>query len=291
MKAANYSIVSFLNSPVTGERIAIGLIILLPDGKVITGFSSKKMEFAKRLNPSNYSFFEKKIQSYFNGLDRLNIEPSGARFNLDYLNYLSIYEQGSIHFSEPKLILEEITETKFEKFFNLWIQEDFRLNPEHIEPNKEVEKFKQGIEIKIRQPLRHKIDVDYKVKSASVPQLIFDFKVDAIGANGSLFSAKSVDLISTTHQSAQNTIARFEFMLSCLIPFVESKFHLSGSHRNVLILNEPPENNPNFELYRKLLDKNALPFEVTSVSRASDFTTDVLHKKAKPLSELLEGYN
>ena len=99
-----YSIVSFLNNPVSDEKIACGLIFS-SDNFSRFRFSQSKMEIIRILNPENYAFFEKAI-----------LHASGTS------DFELLQNRGVLHISSPKILIEENTQESFDWYFSKWIE-------------------------------------------------------------------------------------------------------------------------------------------------------------------------
>ena len=112
--------------------------------------------------------------------------------NLDYLNRLSIYNNGFLQFDKPSVINLAFDSSKFHSFFGKYIELNLK------EPKKAVidRTFNRTIEKVFRKPLLNVIDIDYKVKKEQIPGLFFDYTLDGIGVNGSVYTVKTIDLNS-----------------------------------------------------------------------------------------------
>jgi hypothetical protein len=282
-----FSIVSFLNNQISGEKIAIGLIFL-KDETPFVRFSKAKINLAKKINPLSFSLLTSNIKNFepkfLNNINKLKNE---SNFSLDNLYRLNGYEQGIINISTPKLFNAEINTETVEYYFNEWIENKSHLEKEEIIKPKKESTIKQTVKTNLAI-YKERIDINYRVEKENIPDLFFDYRLDVIAANGSLITAKSVDLENQKSGSIENSIAKYELLLDCLIPFSEKKLHLKSSgHENLLLINKPLKGSENEELYHKLKNQRQFKFKVAELDQLSKLKSVIAKHGVSKFSERL----
>lgn len=191
-----YSIIRFVNNPLSRENLAIGMIVI-SDGQVFYKFSKEKIAITQKINSNNaklLGYTLAKIETFID--EQLKQEVSlftkEVSVNLEYLNRLSIYNNGFLQFDKPSIINLAFDNTKFQNFFKKYIELNLRETKKVIIDRS----FKNTIKKVFQKPLMDVIDLDYKVKKEQIPNLFFDYTLDGIGVNGSVYSLKSIDLNS-----------------------------------------------------------------------------------------------
>jgi hypothetical protein len=284
-----YCIISYLNNSITEEKVAIGFLVIQENNPPYLKFSPSKLQIVKRLNASAYNFLNKNIQEFVKSIEMMSRENSFVNYSSEDLTRLNIYEQGIFHFSTPRILNEEPNIEKLDFYFKKWIDNGMQEKTAHIK--KDISEFKSHLENKLYIPLRKTINVNYSIKKKLIPDLIFDYKLDAIGANGSLLTAKSVDLKNAKRGSIENTVAKYEFLLDCLIPFSEKNLGLKNNHETLLIINKPDANSENEELYHKLKDQKNLDFKVIDADNIDYIQKTVAANHVSKFSSLLEKWS
>ena len=188
-----YSIVRFINNSLTNENLAVGMVVI--SGKdVFYKFSAEKVNLVKKLNPLNVSLLEytlDKIKSFIND-EILSKKPlfSDLTFNVEYLERLSIYNNGFLKFDKPSGINISFDKEKFDNFFKRYIELNIEIPPKPIIDRS----FSNAVNKAFSEPLKDKIDINYKMKKGVIPNLFFDYRLDGIGMNGVIYTVKSIDL-------------------------------------------------------------------------------------------------
>lgn len=191
-----YSIIRYVNNPLSKENLAIGMI-LISGNKIFYGFSDSKIKLAHRINRRNAELLDytvKKISDFIQNdlYEEVKLFSDDSSLNVEYLNRLSIYNNGFLQFDKPTVLNMEFDKMKFESFFEKYIE--INLLPQK---KKIIDKsFDRIIRKTFKEPLKDVINTDYKIKKESIPNLFFDYKVDGIGVNGSIYTLKSIDLNS-----------------------------------------------------------------------------------------------
>jgi hypothetical protein len=191
-----YSIIRFVNNPLSKENLAIGMI-LISGNNVYYKFSKDKIALSRKINNSSSNLLDytiKKISDFidFQLKEEVSLFSKEVSVNLEYLKRLSIYNNGFIQFDSPSILHASFSSSNFNDFFQRYIE--LNLKPQR---KKIIDRtFNRTIKKVFFEPLRDVIDLNYKVKKDQLPNLFFDYTLDGIGVNGSVYSVKSIDLNS-----------------------------------------------------------------------------------------------
>ncbi len=288
MKSA-YSILKYVNNPLSNEAIALGLIVIA-DKQVYFHLSNQKLELAKKLNSKNYKLLEFSLNQFKSFVKREAVDESIFLFksekqlNNEYLNRLSNYNNGILQFSKPEIIHSNVSPTTFQDYFKKFIGEEI-----HFEGKQKESDFKKVIEEKLYNPLRDKIDIDYILRKKQIDTLFFDFHFDGIGVNGSLYAAKAIDFNSNRQLGQiRNDISDFESVIERLKRLADSK-GLSSDHKFCLIVDQYKGNAPSYNDLYSILKKDNMPlFDIISSKEMDTFVDLVIKNKARKFSEELD---
>ncbi len=114
--SAHYSIIKFLNSHITGECVAIGLVIVQPNRETFFAISDNKLKIAQHMNPKAFQLLEFACNQFI-------ASPSIKDINLTELRRMHVYNNGILAFSSPSFLNDTIeTNDKFMDIFNRWIE-------------------------------------------------------------------------------------------------------------------------------------------------------------------------
>jgi len=286
-----YSIVRFINNSLTNENLAVGMVVI--SGKdVFYKFSAEKVSLVKKINPINVSLLEytlDKIKSFIDD-EILSKKPlfSDLTFNVEYLERLSIYNNGFLKFDKPSGINMSFDMEKFDNFFRRYIELNIVIPPKPIIDRT----FTNAVNKAFSEPLKNKIDINYKMKKGLIPNLFFDYKLDGIGMNGVIYTVKSIDL------NAEPPIDKLNTQVTDL-ESLNHRIDLFGRGR----LDIQPEENKHYLVvdkyegkkvsYKNLYDmlKSQSPddylYSVIGTNELAKVTEDIKKTGAKKFSEVL----
>jgi len=288
------SILKFVNNSVSGESISLGLVAISENG-VFFKVSTQKVQLAKKLNAKSAKLLDfsiKQLRNYLaHNLESKAGHPSEFKSQIDsgLLDRLSRYNNGLLQFSYPSAIQSEITESDFYNYFDQFIgKEEIPIQQNKIAytPSRLV----SNMESKFSTPLADRIDLNITIKQKQLPSLFFDFAVDGLGVNGSLYVVKSVDLDIVKASTAKSHISEYESLLDRLIDFSVSK-GITGEPMTYLVMDAPEKEKSELcHLYRFLKNEPMKYFNVISSDVLSDVTSEIIHKQARKFAqELLPG--
>ena len=292
---SSYSIIRFVNNPLSKENLAIGLI-MISNNKVYYKFSNQKIQLVERINPVNFKLLEYTI-SKINNFIKNEIEQEVSLFsdnhkvNFEYLKRLSIYNNGFLQFDNPSVINIDFDEVKFDEFFHKYI--DLVIKP--IEKKVIDNSFSKVIKKIFREPLKDIIDIDYKVKRTEIPNLFFDYKLDGIGYNGVIYSVKSIDLNSEKPiDQIRKDISELESLNPRIDLFGKSKGFEPQYNKHYLVIDEyKGRKNSYHELYDILSNQNLddYKYHLINSDQLKDVTSDIKKANAHKFSDLINSSN
>ena len=262
-----YSIIRFVNNPLSKENLAIGMIVI-SGGKVFYKFSKEKINITHKINSKNSNLLEYTIDKISDFIDlqlkeEVSLFSREVNVNLEYLNRLSIYNNGFIQFDKPSIISLEFDNNKFNSFFQKYIELNLRETKKAIIDRS----FKNTIENVFCKPLTNVIDLDYKVKKEQIPNLFFDYTLDGIGVNGSVYSLKSIDLNSEKPlDSFRRDISDLE-SLNYRIDLFSKDNDLDSENNQHYLLIDPYKGSKSshYKLYDILMEQNNADYPYTII--------------------------
>ncbi|ENA1802749.1 hypothetical protein ABF179_002157 [Flavobacterium psychrophilum] len=290
-----YSIIRFVNNPLSKENLAIGLI-MISNNKVFYKFSNEKIQLVNKINPLNFKLLEYTIDKISNFIkseleNDISLFSDDNKVNLEYLKRLSVYNNGFLQFDNPSAINIDFDKVKFEDFFHKYI--DLVVKP--VEKKVIDNRFSKIVNEVFREPLRDIINIDYKVKKAEIPNLFFDYKLDGIGYNGIIYSVKSIDLNSERPiDQIRNDISEFESLNPRIDSFGKSKGFLPENNRHYLVIDKYNGRKASYhELYEILSNQisDDYKYHLINSNELKDVTSDIKKANAHKFSDLINSTN
>ncbi len=301
--AGYYSILRFVNNPLSDESIALGLVMLADDSEQPPGqvrgeksaqalfrLSETKVEFAKKLNPISaklltfslaqlHQFFKRDLADQSYQLLTFPVLVQQA-----FIERLSKYNNGLLQFTKPTRIESDQLTTAFDRYFNRFIESNIpiRVNAD----NQTVNRLKQRMQRDFYEPLRGTIDVDYILRKRQLPALYFDYHLDGIGVNGAMYAVKAIDLNANHHlDTIQRELSEFESVIDRLNRFAQ--LHKMVGQPVYYLVVDPYEgdNKDRKELYDIL--QSTPQFTLTTSAKLGDIAARLRQKKVGKFSEKL----
>lgn len=292
-----YSIIRFINNSLSNENLAIGMIVI-SGASIYFRFSNEKINLVKKINPLNSDLLEYtvgKIQTFIKAeVENKKTLFSEFTFNVEYLNRLSIYNNGFLKFDSPSGINISFDKILFDNFFKRYIDLNIKM------PSKQVvdHSFRKAIKHVFSEPLKNQIDIDYKVKKGSIPSLFFDYKLDGIGINGVIYTVKSLDLNAEPPLDLLNKQVSELESLNARLDLFSKKLDMNlGKNEHYLVIDKYKGNKPSFRsFYETLKDQSPSDFsyKVISSFELNDVTMRIKNRNTRKFSEelsLLEDKN
>lgn len=288
-----YSIIRFVNNPLSKENLAIGLI-MISNNKVYYKFSNEKIQLVNKINPSNFKLLEYTIDKISNFIKnenelekKVSLFSDDNKMNFEYLKRLSIYNNGFLQFDNPSIINIDFDEVKFHDFFHKYI--DLIIKP--VEKKKIDNIFSKRVRQIFQEPLKDIIDIDYKVKKAEIPNLYFDYKLDGIGYNGIVYSVKSIDLNSERKiDLIRKDISELESLNPRIDLFSKLKGFDPSKNKHYLVIDKYKGTKASYhELYDILSGQNSFDcnYNLINSDELKDVTSDIKKTNAHKFSELV----
>lgn len=288
-----YSIIRYVSNQWSNESIAVGLLVI-SEKELFFEVSDHKIRLARNLNPkankllkfsvNQLSQFVASEKKKFQDNFQTNLPLEKPRLTLSFIKKLHQYNSGVLQFSAPEAINKEFNQEVFERYFNKIVG----ISEKPLEEKKVQSEFVRKIEKRLYDPLRDKIDVDYKLKKKSLPSLYFDYHLDNIGVNGAIIASSSIDLNNERIDALQKKLAEYEAVVDRLQKFAETK-NIGSDHNFYLIADSyKGQTISNMELDAMLQGKINDKFKRISTSELDKVVKKVKEKKATKFSELIE---
>ncbi|WP_220459113.1 hypothetical protein [Gelidibacter maritimus] len=179
--------------------------------------------------------------------------------------------------------------SKFHDFFSKYIELNLR------EPKKAIidRTFKRTIEDVFHKPLLNFIDINYKMKKEQIPGLFFDYTLDGIGVNGSVYTVKSIDLNSEKPlDNFRRDISELE-SLNYRIDLFSKENNLDSDKNNHYLVIDPYNGSKSsyHQLYNILIEQNDedYPYSVINTNVLPHVTKEIMDSQSIiKFSEYLE---
>lgn len=197
-----YSILSAVINPVSGEKIAIGL--LLSDGnESIFRCSDSRLSIVNQIVDNNTRQF---IKSYIKSIDSVirNIDINNDTTNIfycegknvivnePYIEYLSKYSKNVISFSKPAKIDLKVEKEVFNNLFAKFITE------EH-EPEVKIERKIKLVKNELFPKAEKHFTIEKHFVQSKETKLLLPVKIDLFGTNGKIVIGHFFDLEKPTN--------------------------------------------------------------------------------------------
>lgn len=287
-----YSIIRFVNNPLSKENLAIGLI-MISGNKIHYKFSNEKIQLVNKLNPVNFKLLEYTIEKINNFIQNelksdVSLFSDDNKINFEYLKRLSVYNNGFLQFDNPSIINIDFDDVKFNDFFNKYIQLSYK-----PVKKKEVDyTFSKIIKEVFQEPLSGLIDIDYKIEKEKIPGLFFDYKLDGIGINGVIYSVKSIDLNSDkTIDQIRKDVSELESLNYRIDLLGKSIKGIDPNlNRHFLVVDEYKGQKKSYkQLFNILSEQKNIeyPYAVVNSGNLDEVTKEIQKSKASKFSEIL----
>jgi hypothetical protein len=246
-----YSLLQVPLRPAGQEQLNIGLL-LVGDHGILFSYSEPKLNALKNLIPSTAFNL---LRSYLISLKtKINEDSSLIKTqfsNLEFLNYLSNYNNNLLTFSKPSALDIEPTKETFKRLFEKFV----------FEPSLEVElsvlaeplPIYSQVQTKLFPKIEGKVNIDKKVTSHDLKTLIAPVKVDFIGKNQVPVAGVSVDF-TKSENTLVNSLSKFVSLIHAL-----DKDNLQGGKYFVLG-KEPNQNSIQHKRWEDMRDTGFVEF-------------------------------
>ena len=285
-----YSIIRYVNNPLSRENLAIGMILI--SGKfVFYRFSDYKIKLAHKINSRNRDLLDytvEKIMAFISNelKSEIKLFPGDNSVNVEYLNRLSVYNNGFLQFDKPSALNMGFDKSGFDDFFKKYVEVVLPVQKKKVINRS----FDRAIKRVFKDPLKEKINLDFKIKKESIPNLFFDYTVDGIGVNGSIYTLKSIDLNSEKPiDNFRRDISELESLNYRLNLFGERNGLKANENKHFLLINPYKGSKGSYrDLYEVLNDQNEkdFPYKVIGSKDLPGVTAEF--KKSNSLKKFTE---
>lgn len=174
-----YSIVYTQLSPVSHERLNLGLIMLSEQG-IKFRFADEKVNLLKRLLSTDA---QKLVKSYLLSIQnkasvKNELYEPYKEISESFLNYLSDYSNNLVSFSKPEMIQAAFSDEVFLKLYNKFI---FREKEKVAVPLKQG--FDDSFKLSFFKRVEKRANVSIELNADKLDFVLFPITVDMIGRN------------------------------------------------------------------------------------------------------------
>lgn len=273
-----YTLIKISTNPSSGDQITVGLLLKTKQ-RFYLKFSERKINLSLRLYEEDERFFNFFKAQLENKVNEFNMQLSGVDNNFfhpetfltsDFFSHLNKSSNNLVQFSEPSIVSGDFTEEQFNKLYEIFVEKLLERS------NKEMakdERFFRNVEEKLIRKVENKIHTNYDINSKIISTLNFSFRLDCIGKNGSIISAKSLDFNSSS-QIIERNLIRYEVVLSNLCN--------SDTERKAFLIADEPENKKkeNYNIW-ETINKKSDVFEIVNSEEADKIAHYIDKNSAK----------
>lgn len=253
----------------SGDSLTIGIILASPDGLRFK-ISSKKVSLAKSLvsiDGSLLDFIEREITAKVQEQNKILLSSKNSLFEAStfltdtYFQYLANYSNGLLKFTQPSIIADHVTESKFLKLYSLFVDGSTEPITKKDESKKTYEKiFYSNINTNLIEKVKDKVHTKKLIGSEVVPTLFTPFEIDCIGLNGELIGAKSIPFT----QNKQTLQKRVNTYISVIAHLTATYKRSLVDNRFFLIADAPSKNSPTFNFWNDLFNNENIVKVISS---------------------------
>lgn len=272
-----YSILQVPTRPAGQEQLNIGLL-LVGDSASYFRFSSKKLEFVKKLIPDNSYIL---LRSYlFNLAEKIKTENDALRSrfrNTDFISYLSAYNNNLITFSKPLPIDIEVNVRTYQALFEKFIF-PIELDVEEEGKIQKTDSLHKQLKKNLYPRIKEHVNLDQILTTKEIPSLLVpSVKVSFIGQNNIPVAGQGVDFEKPADQITTN--------ISRLITLIKAFEEESKTGQYYIIGREPDKKSFKEQHDNWLHIKNSNLIEFVDVSETEKISQYIEQHNVKPFVE------
>lgn len=251
-----YSLIKISPNEMSGDSLTIGLILSSLNGYKVR-FSKNRKQLAKTILSTDGSivdFIEREISNNVKRHNKIISNCTQGFFELEtllnseYFVYLSKYSNGLLKITAPSFIADDIDEIKFNKLFNLFVDNKIYNEENRVEVKNKEAIFNEKVKTNLINRVQNKVHVHQNIDNKIVPSLFNPFQIDCIGLNGAFVGAKSLPFTQskeTLHKSINTYIS--------VIAQLSSQFNKPlDDNKFFLIADQPMKKTPEYDLWQLL---------------------------------------
>lgn len=176
-----YAIIYTSISPLSHERINLGLLLFEEGGNSIVKFSPEKLSLIKQVLPDDsFKLLKVQLKAFENQMATKNdFSLDFKQFDSIFIQYLSNYTNNLISVTSPKKIDLEVTEGVFDKLYEMYIYKSESTKTLIENTFSSLLEAKRDFIPKVKE----RVNVDYQLKASQFDFMVFNLQVDMIGKN------------------------------------------------------------------------------------------------------------
>ena len=245
------SIIYLQTNTVSGEKIAVGLLVI-SENEIFFHVSEQKLKLAGKLSNADvlkhaeisFGLISNKVTETNKENKSYTLLKNDSVFTKEYISYLNKYSKGLMQFDTPKfyagIIDKKMFKTLFEQFIAVWEEK-----PENAKKNIQ---FHTIIKKQLNKPVfKQKVDVDYTLQPEKIKGLLLPQDITLISKNGNILAAQAIDFTTSEEVITQHTY-ELEVIVHCLEKLGQQ--HIKKTHKGsyYLLFNKPVKNSPQEKL-------------------------------------------
>ncbi|MEO5947449.1 MAG: hypothetical protein ABIP79_11585 [Chitinophagaceae bacterium] len=245
------SIIYLQTNTVSGEKIAVGLLVI-SENEVFFQVSEQKLKLAGKLSNADvlkhaeisFGLISNKVNETNKENKSHTLLKNDSVFTKEYISYLNKYSKGLMQFDTPKsyagIIDKKIFKSLFEQFVAVWEEK-----PENAKKNI---LFHTVIKKQLNKPVfKQKVDIDYTLQPEKIKGLLLPQDITLISKNGNILAAQAIDFTTSEEVITKHTY-ELEVIVHCLEKLGQKKIKKTHKGSYYLLFNKPVKNSPQEKL-------------------------------------------
>ena len=245
------SIVYLQTNTVSGEKIAVGLLVI-SQSEVFFTVSEHKLKLVSKLSNADvlkhaeisFALISNKVAETNKENKSHSLLKNDSLFTKEYISYLNKYSKGLIQFDMPKsyagVIDKKIFKALFQQFVAVW--------EEKPQTEKKQVQFTTAIKKQLNKPVfKEKVDIDYTLNPAKIHGILQPQNITLISKNGNILAAQAIDFTNSEDVIAKHAY-ELEVIVNCLQKVGQQEIKKKHDGSYYLLFNKPPKSSPQEKL-------------------------------------------
>ena len=254
------------------EQLNIGLL-LAGDHGILFSYSEPKLHVLKGLIPAAaFNLLKSYLLSLKTKIQDDSTEIKNQFSSVEFLNYLSDYNNNLLTFSKPTPIEVDPSQTTFQKLFEKFV---FDAKPDaEISMLAAPPSIHHEVQERLFPRIRDKVNIDWEVTSNDLRSLIAPVTVDFIGKNQVPVAGITVDF-EKSEQKVTGSLAKFVSLIHAL-----DRDDITGG-KYYVVGREPKQNSVQHNRWENMRQTGFVEFiDVDDIQTVADY---VIQHHVRPL--------
>ena len=254
------------------EQLNIGLL-LVGDREIMFSYSEPKLKVLKSLIPnSGFNLLKSYLISLKSKLDKDSSSIKDQFSSVEFVGYLSDYNNNLLTFSKPVSLSVDLTRQDFKNLFEKFVYE-----PEAEGVVSLVEEpitIYSQVQNNLYPKIKSRVNIKRKVTSDDLKSLVAPVTVDFIGKNKAPVAGMTIDF-SRTENTVVNSLTKFVSLIHAL----DRNDNTGGKY--YVLGQEPLQNSAQHHRWQDMQQTGFIEFvDISDVERISDYINE---HEVKPL--------